>query len=118
VNEEVLMDFVATIGARGRVTLPAGVRAALGVESGDTVVFRVEGDVAVATRASIAKASVGASSAPLEGLRRERATLPPVDPRDLRGRIDEIVDPRMWPAADGGSAPVSPPGADSGETAP
>ncbi len=35
---------VAVMGARGRVVVPAEVRAALGVAPGDTLFFLVEGD--------------------------------------------------------------------------
>lgn len=40
------MEAVAKITSKGQLTLPKVVRDALGVKSGDTVVFRVEGGCA------------------------------------------------------------------------
>ena len=44
------MDVAAKVTSKGQVTLPKAVREALGIESGDEVVFRVEGDRAVLAR--------------------------------------------------------------------
>jgi len=44
------MDAAAKVTSKGQVTLPKAVREALGIESGDEVVFRVEGDRAVLAR--------------------------------------------------------------------
>lgn len=44
------MDAAAKVTAKGQVTVPKAVRAALGIEEGDEVVFRVEGDRAVLAR--------------------------------------------------------------------
>lgn len=44
------MDVAAKITSKGQVTLPKAVRDALGLEAGDDVVFRVEGDRAVLAR--------------------------------------------------------------------
>ena len=44
------MDAAAKVTSKGQVTLPKTVREALGIESGDEVVFRVEGDRAVLAR--------------------------------------------------------------------
>ena len=44
------MDAAAKVTSKGQVTLPKAVREALGIESGDEVVFRVEGDRAVLVR--------------------------------------------------------------------
>ena len=44
------MDTAARVTSKGQVTLPKAVREALGIESGDEVVFHVEGDRAVLAR--------------------------------------------------------------------
>jgi len=44
------VDAAAKVTSKGQVTLPKTVREALGIESGDEVVFRVEGDRAVLAR--------------------------------------------------------------------
>lgn len=44
------MDTTATVTSKGQVTIPKGVRDALGIQEGDTVIFRVEGDRAVLAR--------------------------------------------------------------------
>jgi antitoxin PrlF len=44
------MDAAAKVTSKGQVTLPKAVREALGIESGDKVVFRVEGGRAVLAR--------------------------------------------------------------------
>ena len=44
------MDAAAKVTSKGQVTLPKTVREALGIESGDEVGFRVEGDRAVLAR--------------------------------------------------------------------
>jgi len=41
------VDAAARITSKGQVTVPKAVRDALGIETGDEVVFRVEGDRAV-----------------------------------------------------------------------
>ncbi|MDZ7732487.1 MAG: AbrB/MazE/SpoVT family DNA-binding domain-containing protein [Acidimicrobiia bacterium] len=41
------MDVVAKLTSKGQVTVPKAVREALGLEEGDEVLFRVEGDRAV-----------------------------------------------------------------------
>jgi AbrB family looped-hinge helix DNA binding protein len=41
------MDVVARVTSKGQVTLPKSVRDALGIESGDDVLFRVHGGRAV-----------------------------------------------------------------------
>lgn len=41
------MDAVAKVSSKGQVTVPKAVRDALGIEEGDAIVFRVEGDRAV-----------------------------------------------------------------------
>ncbi len=41
------MDAAARVTSKGQVTVPKAVRDALGIETGDEVVFRVEGSRAV-----------------------------------------------------------------------
>lgn len=44
------MDAAARVTSKGQVTVPKAVRDALGIETGDEVVFRVEGNRAVLAR--------------------------------------------------------------------
>lgn len=44
------MDAAAKVTSKGQVTVPKAVRDALGIESGDEVVFRVEGNRAIIAR--------------------------------------------------------------------
>lgn len=44
------MDVAAKLTSKGQVTVPKAVRDALGLEEGDEVVFRVEGNRAVLAR--------------------------------------------------------------------
>ena len=44
------MDVAAKVTSKGQVTVPKAVRDALGIEEGDEVVFRVEGNQAVLAR--------------------------------------------------------------------
>lgn len=44
------MDAAAKVTSKGQVTVPKAVREALGIESGDEVVFRVEGNRAILAR--------------------------------------------------------------------
>lgn len=44
------MDVAAKVTSKGRVTVPKAVRNALGIEAGDEIVFRVEGQRAVIAR--------------------------------------------------------------------
>jgi AbrB family looped-hinge helix DNA binding protein len=44
------MDAAARVTSKGQITVPKVVRDALGIESGDEVVFRVEGHRAVLAR--------------------------------------------------------------------
>jgi antitoxin PrlF len=44
------MDVAATVTSKGQLTIPKVVRDALGIQEGDDVVFRVEGDRAVLSR--------------------------------------------------------------------
>jgi AbrB family looped-hinge helix DNA binding protein len=44
------VDVAARVTSKGQVTVPKAVRDALGIEEGDEVVFRVEGNQAVLAR--------------------------------------------------------------------
>ncbi|MGD9704602.1 MAG: AbrB/MazE/SpoVT family DNA-binding domain-containing protein [Acidimicrobiia bacterium] len=44
------MEIAARVSSKGQVTVPKVVRDALGIEEGDEVVFRVEGNRAVLAR--------------------------------------------------------------------
>jgi AbrB family looped-hinge helix DNA binding protein len=44
------MDVAARVTSKGQVTVPKAVREALGVNVGDALIFRVEGNRAVITR--------------------------------------------------------------------
>lgn len=44
------MDVAARVTSKGQVTVPKAVREALGIEAGDQIVFRVEGDRAMLAR--------------------------------------------------------------------
>jgi len=44
------MDAAAKVTTKGQVTVPKAVRDALGIEAGDEVIFRVEGNRAVLAR--------------------------------------------------------------------
>jgi len=44
------MDAAAKVTSKGQITVPKVVRDALGLDAGDEVVFRVEGDRAVVAR--------------------------------------------------------------------
>ena len=44
------MDVAARLSSKGQVTIPKAVREALGVEEGDTVLFRIDGNLATLQR--------------------------------------------------------------------
>jgi antitoxin PrlF len=44
------VDAAARVSSKGQITVPKAVRDALGIEEGDEVVFRVEGNRAVLAR--------------------------------------------------------------------
>jgi AbrB family looped-hinge helix DNA binding protein len=44
------MEAAARITSKGQVTIPKGVRDALGLDEGDELIFRVEGDRAVVAK--------------------------------------------------------------------
>ena len=46
------MEATARVTSKGQVTLPKAVRQALGIRTGDDLVFRVEGDRAVVARST------------------------------------------------------------------
>jgi len=44
------MDVAARLSSKGQVTIPKAVRDALGVEEGDSVIFRIDGNLATLQR--------------------------------------------------------------------
>ncbi len=60
------MDVAAKVTSKGQVTVPKGVRLALGLEEGDNVVFRVEGNRAVLARTPDFLELAGTISVPAE----------------------------------------------------
>lgn len=75
------MDAAAKVTSKGQVTVPKVVREALGIDAGDEVVFRVEGNRAVLARTPDFLALAGSIPVPAakrnvawdEVLRRTRA---------------------------------------------
>lgn len=45
-----MKDAAARVTSKGQVTIPKAVRDALGIDSGDSLLFRLEGDRVVLTR--------------------------------------------------------------------
>lgn len=60
------MDVAARVTSKGQVTVPKAVREALGIEEGDQVVFRVEGNRAVLARTSDFLSLAGTIKVPAE----------------------------------------------------
>lgn len=60
------MDAAARMSSKGQVTVPKAVRVALGLEEGDEVVFRVEGNRAVLARTPSFLELAGTVSVPAE----------------------------------------------------
>jgi AbrB family looped-hinge helix DNA binding protein len=58
------VDAAAKVTSKGQVTVPKAVRDALGIESGDEVVFRVEGNRAVLARTTDFLALAGTVKVP------------------------------------------------------
>ena len=58
------MDAAAKVTSKGQITVPKTVRDALGIESGDEVVFRVQGNRAVLARTTDFLALAGTVSVP------------------------------------------------------
>ncbi|CAN5143041.1 hypothetical protein BH18ACT4_BH18ACT4_05410 [soil metagenome] len=58
------MDAAAKVTSKGQVTVPKAVRDALGINEGDEIVFRVEGNRAVLTRTPDFLALAGAIRVP------------------------------------------------------
>lgn len=74
----------AQVGEAGRIVIPAALRAALGIEVGDTVLLRVEdGELRIVT--------------PLQALRRAQAIVGQLVPED-RSLADELVAERRMEA--------------------
>lgn len=46
------MDVAARVSSKGQLTVPKSVRDALGIEEGDALVFRVEGERAILARST------------------------------------------------------------------
>ncbi|HYI21980.1 MAG TPA: AbrB/MazE/SpoVT family DNA-binding domain-containing protein [Candidatus Limnocylindrales bacterium] len=63
------MEAAARVTCKGQITIPKAIRDALGVEDGDHVVFRVEGDRAIFAKTSnlLDMAGVLSSPAPTRG---------------------------------------------------
>jgi antitoxin PrlF len=51
-KEKCAVEAAARVTCKGQITIPKVIREALGVEDGDHVVFRIEGDRAVIARTS------------------------------------------------------------------
>lgn len=79
------MDVTAKLSSKGQLTVPKAVRDALGLEQGDTVVFRVEGNRAVLARTPDFLSLAGSIDVPagrrnaawadvIDATRRERAS--------------------------------------------
>ena len=76
------MDAAARVTSKGQITVPKVVRDALGIESGDEVVFRVDGHRAVLARTADVLELAGTIKVPAnkrnvawdEVLRKTRAT--------------------------------------------
>ncbi|HEX9969292.1 MAG TPA: AbrB/MazE/SpoVT family DNA-binding domain-containing protein [Acidimicrobiales bacterium] len=58
------MEAAAKISSKGQITIPKPVRDAMGVEEGDWVIFRIEGDRAVVARTRHLLDLAGAVSVP------------------------------------------------------
>jgi AbrB family looped-hinge helix DNA binding protein len=59
------MDASARVSSKGQITIPRAVREALALETGDEVVFRVDGDRAVLARSRDLLALAGSISVPV-----------------------------------------------------
>lgn len=60
------MEVAAKMSSKGQVTIPKSVREALGLNEGDAVIFRVEGDRAVLARTADFLSLGGSISVPAE----------------------------------------------------
>ncbi|MGI8974124.1 MAG: AbrB/MazE/SpoVT family DNA-binding domain-containing protein [Gaiella sp.] len=60
------MDVAARVSSKGQVTVPKSVRQALGLEEGDSVVFRIEGSRATLARTSDLLDLAGIVDVPVE----------------------------------------------------
>jgi antitoxin PrlF len=58
------LDVAARVSSKGQVTVPKAVRDALGIEEGDEVVFRVQGNRAVMARTADFLALAGSIAVP------------------------------------------------------
>ena len=60
------MEVSARLTSKGQVTIPSAVRKALGLQDGDRVVFRVDGDRAVLARTADLLSLAGSIAVPAE----------------------------------------------------
>ena len=58
------MDVAARVTSKGQITVPKAVRDALGLETGDEVVFRVDGNRAVLARTPDFLSLAGSATSP------------------------------------------------------
>jgi len=59
------MDVAARLSSKGQVTIPKAVREALGVEEGDPVIFRIDGNLVTLQRTSDFLEPAGTIAAPV-----------------------------------------------------
>ncbi|MCY3647033.1 MAG: AbrB/MazE/SpoVT family DNA-binding domain-containing protein [Chloroflexi bacterium] len=60
------MEVAARVSSKGQITIPRAVREALGIEEGDEVLFRLEGQRAVMARTPNFLELAGSVDVPLE----------------------------------------------------
>ncbi len=60
------MDVAARLSSKGQVTIPKAVRDALGVEEGDPVIFRIDGNLVTLQRTSDFLELAGTIAAPVK----------------------------------------------------
>lgn len=60
------MEVAARVSSKGQITIPRAVREALGIEEGDEVLFRLEGQRAVIARTPNLLELAGFADVPLE----------------------------------------------------
>lgn len=89
------LEKTSKITAKGQTTVPEAIRRALGVETGDRIVFRVEDGRVMLTRAEKADSADPALESFLQFLERDIQRRPealtPLDDQLMR-RIDDLVD--------------------------
>lgn len=80
------MDVAARVTSKGQVTVPRAVRDALGIEEGDEIIFRVEGNRAVVARTPDFLALAGSVKVPAT---KRNVTWDDVVRRTRAGRADK-----------------------------